>query len=533
MRNYKQGMDRSQGDLFPVRLDDYVDASNPVRAIEAYVETLNLSRLGFSKTGGGGSAAGQPPYPPGALLKLYLYGYIHRIRSSRLLEKECGRNVEVMWLLSGLKPCYKTIADFRKDNAQALRQTHKDFILLCKELELLGGERIAVDGSFFRGNVSKKSFITDQGLRKAVARLEEDIAQWLATLDAQDREIAHQEFAESVDLPQKLAHLKALQAAKAEKEEQQRQLEQLGKTQHSDVDSDARLLNKGTQKLAGYNVQMVTDARHKLIVADEVVSEPNDLQQLAPMATSAQAVLGSATLDVLADAGYYSADHLARCLNAGITPYVSIPPRGKRQENGQRFTKDQFQYDAPGDVYRCPAGQPLCRQGAPRLQGGSLAQRYTASETACLNCALHRACLPEKSRCREVWRHEHEAVMAAHQQRMQTHGAIMRERAALVEHPFGTLKRRAGWDHFLVRGLDKVRGEWSLMAWAYNFTRVLNIVGMDAFKRLCAQRLAAFFAACIRLVIITVAEPRNGLVDDCLGIFRQRGRSGRRMAAIA
>lgn len=533
MRSYKKGVDRNQGNLFPVRLEEYVDASNPVRAIEAYVETLNLSRLGYGKTGNSRSAAGQPPYPPSALLKLYLYGYIHRLRSSRLLEKECSRNIEVMWLLEGLKPCYKTIADFRKDNASALRQTHKEFILLCKELELLGGERIAVDGSFFRGSVSKQSFITDKGLSQAIVRLETDIAQWLAALDAQDREITPLAFTDSADLPQKLAHLKALQTAKAAKEAQLQHLNHLGKTQHSDIDSDARLLNKGTQKLAGYNVQIATDARHKLIVTDDVVSEPNDLQQLAPMATSAQAVLGSKTLEVLADAGYYSADHLARCLNAQITPYVSIPPQGKRQENNQRFTKAHFQYDTPGDTYQCPVGHVLRRQGAPRAQCGSLTQRYIASETACLKCAMHRACLPEKSRRREIWRHEHEAVMEAHKQRMQIHGALMRERAALVEHPFGTLKRRAGWDHFLVRGLQKVRGEWSLMAWAYNFTRVLNIMGLDAFKRRCAERLVAFLAAYIRSVTIAVTATKNRLSDDGLGCIRQRWRYGQRMTVVA
>ena len=324
MRRYKEGMHRGQSDLFPSRLDDYVDESNPVRAIDAYVETLDLVRTGFGNTRED-VCPGQPPYSPGALLKLYLYGYIHRIRSSRHLEQESKRNLEVIWLLSGLRPCYKTIADFRKDNAKALRKTHKEFILLCKELKLFGAERVAIDGSFFRGNVSKKSFITQKGLSKAIKALEADITTWLSGLDAQDQRETSGDSTDDTGLSEKLTRIKQLQENKQRQEDQLRQLQALGKTQYSHIDSDARLLNKGTQKVVGYNVQIATDDRHKLIVADDLLSEPNDLQSLAPMAKSAKATLEADTLDALADGGYYNTTHIVECLQDGITPYVPVP----------------------------------------------------------------------------------------------------------------------------------------------------------------------------------------------------------------
>ena len=273
-------------------------------------------------------------------MKLYLYGYLNRVRSSRMLEREARRNVELMWLLERLSPSYKTIADFRKDNARALRRTHAQFIVLCRTLGLFGGKRIAVDGSFFKGNVSKKSFRTHKRLSAQIATLEQELAQWHQALDTADREEAGQAAQpEEAALADKL---QALREALAEKTEQRERLEQMGKTQHSAVDADARLLNKRGQKVAGYNVQIATDAKHKLI-------------------------------------------------------------------------------------------------------------------------------------------------LAAVRQRCEAHPERLAERCALVEHPFGTLKRRAGWDHFLVRGLEKVRGEWSLMALAYNFTRVMNLLGPERFREICRQ----------------------------------------------
>lgn len=483
-RRYKTGLDRTQADLFPARLDDYVDANNPVRAIDVYVESLDLVELGFTKSAPADSLAGQPPYPPSGLLKLYLYGYLNRVRSSRALERETRRNVELMWLLAGLAPTYKTIADFRKENAKALRQAHLQFILLCKELELFGRERVAVDGSFFKGNVSKKSFWTEKKLSTQIARLEEQLAQWHRQLDQADRCEAQQPAAaDDTELQEKLERLAALQAKR-------QKLKDLGKSQHSEVDEQARLLSKNGQRIAGYNVQIGVESKNKLIVADELTNEPNDLHQLHPMSVKAKAVLDAESLEVLADAGYYSAAGLHACHQEQIVPYVPEPRRRRKAGREGRFEHSDFLYDAEYDRYRCPAGKLLRPSGAPRLQNGQRLQRYVSTIPACRDCSLRGQCLSAKSECREVWRGEYEADVKAHRERMQAHPERVRERGALVEHPFGTLKRRAGWDHFLVRGMEKVRGEWSLMAWAYNFSRVLALLGLERFREICLKRKA-------------------------------------------
>lgn len=488
-RQYKSGINRGQADIFPPSLDEYISENNPVRAIDAYVETLDLTELGFGNTQVNVNASGQPAYPPDGLLKLYLYGYLNRIRSSRFLERECSRNVEVMWLLEKLMPGYKTIADFRKSNARALRQTHQNFILLCRQLKLFGGERIAIDGSFFKGNVSSKSFVTTKGLTQEIKRLDASIEEWLASLDQADLDEPTDDALK--DDPELTEKLEALQQKKAQKEAQLQALTQAGKTQQSSVDKDARLLNKRGQKTKGYNVQIATDNKHYLLVADEVTSDANDLEQLYPMASQAREVLQVESLEALADAGYYKGAQIQACLNDQITPYVPEPDR--TSTNSGRFQRKDFSYDPEQNVYRCPAEHSL-RPMSLRNVNGQLIQYYTSREADCNHCHLRQQCIPPKSNDRRLLHNEYEEVLVAHNERMASNPLIMRERSAAAEHPFGTLKRRAGWDHFLVRGLEKVRGEWSLMALAYNFTRVLNIIGFEQFMAYCTQqakRLAA------------------------------------------
>lgn len=481
---YKQGVDRGQGDVFPPRLEDYISENNPVRAIDTYVESLDLGKLGFKHRAPGVNQAGQSAYAPQALLKLYLYGYLNRVRSSRMLEREGQRNVEVMWLLEQLRPGYKTIADFRKDNAQALRKTHAQFIVLCRALGLFGGKLIAVDGSFFKGNVSKKSFRTQKKLASQIARLEQELAQWHQALDAADREEtgepAQQEDAELA------GKLQSLREALKEKTLEREQLETLGRTQYSPVDEDARLLSKRGQKVAGYNVQIATDAEHKLIVADEVTDEPNDLHQLHPMSARAKAMLGAEEVDVVADAGYFSSVQLHQCHEAQIHPYLPEPSRGDTTCNG-RLAREAFVYEPEHNRYRCPEGRYLTAIGKPKEQAGHWIQCYRSRRSECRDCARRTECLSDKGQSREIWRDQYEADIQAVRQRTEAHPEQLARRCALVEHPFGTLKRRAGWDHFLVRGLEKVRGEWSLMALAYNFTRVLNLLGLERFKEICRQ----------------------------------------------
>ena len=488
-RPYKQGIDRFESARLPLRLEDWVDADNVVRAIDVYVDGLDLPALGFGLTEPNRTAAGQPAYPPAALLKLYLYGYLNRVRSSRALERECGRNLEVIWLVRGFEPSHQTVADFRKRNPEALRRAHAGFVALCKDLDLPGGKRVAVDGSHFNGNVSDKSFRSAKGLAQDIEKLDRRIGEWLDGMDAADREDLEAP-ARDPGLPAKLEKLKALQALKTVKEAELHALEEAGETHRSVTDPDARLLDKRGHTTAGYNVQIVVDGRHKLIVADEVTQDANDLNQLHPMLVQAKAALEVERLEGLGDKGYCSAAQIAACERDGITVYVPEQEKSGRQRQGGRFVRDDFRYEPETDAYRCPNGQVLRKTGEPRLKGGSQVQRYACLETQCRDCPLKARCLAARSACREVYRNEHEAVMERHRARMAAHPRHSRERSALVEHPFGTLKCRAGWNHFLVRGLKKVRGEWSLMALAYNFTRVLNILGLQVFRDCCAQTAA-------------------------------------------
>ncbi len=484
-RDFKIGQSRDQGSFLPARIEDYVGPDNPVRAIEAYVCCLDLAALGF-RHADCGSGAGQPPYAPADLLKLYLYGYLNRVRSSRRLEREAGRNVELMWLLRGLVPGYRTIGNFRKDNRDALKAASRDFVLLARELDLLGGELVAIDGAFFHGDASKGSIVTQKRLAERLAALERDIEAYGAELEKSDAaETAAATAGERAggDMVQKLA---ALKEKRAKVEADLAQLEASGETQLSRTDADARLLSKNGQTVAGYNVQIAVDDRHKLIVASEVVNDGNDTGQLHAMALAAKQALGAATLTALADVGYYNGETLKACEADAITAYV---PQAKHNNSQGRFTHEAFAYDAASDVYRCPAGR-LLRPTTSRKRnaGGKWHLRYVSRQSDCNACPLRTKCLAAKARRREIQRWVHEDVIERHRVRMAAADAPMRRRGALAEHPFGTLKCRAGYRHFLLRGFDKVRGEWSLMALCYNFSRALNILGLDKLITYLAKR---------------------------------------------
>lgn len=509
-RRYKTGADRHQGMLLPERVEDYVAPENPVRALDAYVESLDLQALGFTHTDAGVSP-GQPSYPPAALLKLYLYGYLMRVRSSRKLEQECHRNLEVLWLLEGLKPNNKTIANFRKDNAEPLQAANRDFVLLCRELELYGRELVAIDGSFFRGDVGTKGIHSRAQLKKRLQRIEADIAEHLAALDAADTAETATETHEGEPLCDKLAALRERQAREAERLSA---LEQSGETQVSEVDPDARRLQKNGQRVCGYNVQMAVDSRYKLLLDCTVTNEGNDSGQLEPVAQRARIRLGVDDLEVVADAGYFNPVQLKACADDGITPWVPEPaPRG-RSAGAERVPRRAFTFDAEHDGYRCPQGQWLGRHREIERTGKRMLG-YASNPAVCADCPIRSACLPARTGYRELYRWEHEGWLEDHYRpRMATEGAQhLRQRAALAEHPFGTLKRTCGWDHFLVRSLPKVRGEMALLMLAYNLRRVLNLLGLDGFRAALARRrhCAPQWSLQIALVALT------GAIQHCMG----------------
>jgi transposase len=490
-RRYKGVVNRQQGTLLPPSVEDYVDADNAVRAIDAYVEGLDLAQLGFTNTGAGVSA-GQPAYPPGGLLKLYLYGYMQRVRSSRRLERECHRNLEVMWLLEGLTPHNKTISNFRKDNAKALKAVNRDFVELCRELDLYGRELVAIDGSFFRGNAGKKGIASAKNLQKRLRAIDKTISGYMAALDQadafeeQDARAAHA----NADMEQKLKDLHARQQQDRARLEQ---LEASGQTQHSDVDPDARLLRKHGQVVSGYNVQIAVDSKHKLLVHCDATSDGNDTGQLAPMGMQAKAVLEVEKLVLIADSGYWNGVQLKACVDAGITPYVPEPALRGPTSAANRLPPSAFTFDADSNTYRCPQGRVL-GQRRTLERAGKRSIAYASSATDCNGCPLRGTCLPKSGRHREVYRWEHEELLEEHRSRMARLGkSAMRDRAAMAEHPFGTLKSRAGWQHFLVRGAERVGGELNLMMLCYNFSRVLNILGLATFRAYLAERAARRF----------------------------------------
>jgi transposase len=491
-RLYKRGPDREQLSLLPARIEDYVDRNNPVRAIEAYVAGLRLEQLGF-RHAESRVAAGQPSYDPADLLKLYLYGYLNRVRSSRRLETEAGRNLEVMWLLRGLTPGYRTIATFRQENWAALKAANREFVLFARSLDLLGGELVAIDGAFFHGDASKGSIKTQKRLSEQLAAVERDIEAYGKSLEANDAAEEARRAApldggnDGAGLAEKLARLLA---KRAERRDDLAELQESGETQLSKTDADARLLSKRGQSVAGYNVQIAVDDKHKLIVASEVVNDGNDTGQLYAMAQAAKDVLRCETLQVVADAGYYNGTELKHCEDHSLTAYVPQARRGGRGEARGRLSQEEFSYVAQADAYRCPAGEFLRRSSKLKNNGGRLEIRYTSRKASCNTCALRTRCVEQKSGTRTVCRWVHEDVIERHLARMKGATALVRRRGSLVEHPFGTLKCRAGYRHFLVRGFQKVRGEWSLMALCYNFSRLLSILGFDRFMAILALRKA-------------------------------------------
>ena len=465
--NHQCGLDRSQTLLFPESLEDYVAADNPVRFLDAFVGSLGLRALGFVKAHCANT--GRPPYDPAALLKLYLYGYLHRIRSSRCLESECHRNVEVIWLVRKLCPDFKTIADFRKDNLKALKAVHRQFIVLCRKLDLFGGELLAIDGSKFRAVNSRDNNFSADKLKELIAHADARLAEYLKTLDEADAAEPSSAPLDRAALQQKIAalqdkrdwHVELL----AELDAEQKQI--------SVSDPDTRRMHTGNGNVVGYNAQLAVDAKNKLIAADHVTNDVTDYRQLADVAIEAKANLEVQRTEVVADKGYYNASEVSRCEQNGITPFI---PKADTSANTRQglFGKSKFRYDAAKDVYHCPGGQELTYRFSTFELERDL-RYYRAS--ACNSCALKKQCTRNKAN-RTITREDNEHLVEAMAQRMKAQPQKFRLRKTLAEHPFGTIKRAMGYTHFTLKGLEKVRAEWSLITLAYNLKRVLKLMSI-------------------------------------------------------
>jgi transposase len=473
MKRFIQGKDRTQGVLLPEQVDDYVTDENPVRVIDVFVDELDLATLGFK--GVVPADTGRPAYHPADLLKLYIYGYLNRIHSSRRLEREAQRNIELMWLTGRLTPDFKTIANFRKDNGAGIRNVCRQFVLLCRNLDLFTQQLIAIDGSKFKAVNHRYRNFTKAKVLARMQQIEESTDRYLSMLDTTDRTEPPEACSTSARLQDKITILK--QQMQQLKEIDVR-LENTPDGQISLTDPDARSMKTRGTGIVGYNMQAAVDTTHHLIVAHEVTNIGSDRSQLANMSEKAREATGIEKLAVVADRGYFSGEEILACDQAGITAYVPKPLTSGAKSDG-RFGKQDFVYMPDRDEYRCPAGHAMTRRFAT-VDKGLIINVYATPE--CRRCMVKPECTtgPE----RRIRRWEHEAVTEAMQERLSKVPEQMRLRRQTVEHPFGTLKAWMGATHFLTKTLGRVNTEMSLHVLAYNFKRLLSIMGTELMMKL-------------------------------------------------
>ena len=466
MGRFIKGCERRQTLLLADCVDDYVGADDPVRVIDVFVDELDLAGLGFESA----AATGRPGYHPAMLLKLYLYGYMNHVQSSRRLEREAGRNVEVMWLTGKLAPDFKTIADFRRDNGEAVRATCKQFVILCRQVGLIAGGTVAVDGSRFRAVNTRDKNYTPGAIRLRLAQVEASIERYLDKLDTADRQETDVAEIRTTRLNERI---EALRRQMSELQSMARQVETAPDRQISLTDPDARAMatnGKGTG-LVGYNVQAAVDADSHIVVAHEVTNLGHDRTQFANMSRQAKDATGTEHLTVLADRGYFSGAEILACEEAGVTPICPKPLTSGSKAEG-RFGKPDFLYDASSDTYRCPAGETLTKR-TTTIENGLVLNRYWSS--VCRSCALKPDCTTGNERRVTRWEHEH--VVEAMQDKLDRMPDAMRIRRRTVEHVFGTIKDWMGRSHFKTRRLPNVGTEMSLHVLAYNMKRAIALLG--------------------------------------------------------
>jgi transposase len=471
MKRFVEGTDRGQSTLLPECLDDWISEDNPVRVIDVFVDELDLAEVGFGRVDP--KATGRPSYHPSVLLKLYIYGYLNRVQSSRRLEREAGRNVEVMWLTGRLVPDHKTIADFRKDNGRAIRQVCARFVALCRTLGLLAEASVAIDGSKFKAVNRRDRNFTRAKMKRRLEQIDESIDRYLHQLDSADRQepsLAHTtktpRLKEKIaKLRQEMQRLETLKARMLKTPDQQISL--------TDPDARSMATSGRGSGVVGYNVQAAVDTKHHLMVAHDVTNVGTDRSQLSAIAKETKATLETDRLDVVADRGYFNSAEILACEEAGITVTLPKPQTSGNKIKG-RFVKQDFVYVAGEDVYICPAGERLVYRYTNEQDGLALRRYWT---NVCQRCAIKDQCTTGKER--RITRWEHEYVLEAVQQRLDKHPEKMRVRRETVEHTFGTIKSWMGSTHFKMKTLKRVATEMALHVLAYNLKRVMNILGIN------------------------------------------------------
>lgn len=468
MSGFIEGEARTQATLFPERLDDYIAEDNPVRVIDVFIDGLKLASMGFKTVP---EITGRPAYHPATMLKLYIYGYLNRVLSTRRLEREAGRNVELMWLLGRLAPDFKTIADFRKDNTKAIRLINRDFVMVCRNLNLFTDAFVAIDGSKFKAVNNRDKNFTQAKLKRRLADIDESIDRYLTQIESVDRQESEASKGKTERLENKITKLK-------------KEIERLNNIetqllaapdkQISLTDPDSRSMITRGAGMVGYNVQTAVDVKNHLIVAHETTNIGNDRAQLANIATQAKEAIGTNNLTVVADRGYYNGTEIKACEDAGIKTYLPKCQTSNNQARGL-FGKRDFIYNSKNDEYKCPAGERAIYRST-RHEAGKNIKRYWSS--ACVRCSIKSQCTTGKERRISRW--EHEAVLDVVEARIDKEPERMAARRNTVEHPFGTIKLWMGYTHFQMRTLERVSAEMSLHVLSYNLKRVMNIMGVGA-----------------------------------------------------
>lgn len=466
MNGFIEGEPRTQATLFPERLDDYITEENPIRVIDVFIDNINLTGMGFKTQP---AATGRPAYHPTTMLKLYVYGYLNRVQSSRRLEREAGRNVELMWLLGRLAPDFKTIADFRKNNTKPIRLICREFVQVCRKLNLFTDAFVAIDGSKFKAVNNRDKNYTQAKLKRRLNDIDKNINRYLEQIASADRQDDLAAKGKTERLETKITQLKKeiKQLNKIET-----QLLATSDKQISLTDPDSRsMITRGTG-IVGYNVQTAVDVKHHLIVAHEVTNVGHDRGQLNNMATQAKEAMATDKLTIVADRGYYNGEEIKACEDAGYKTYLPKCQTSGNQAKGL-FGKRDFIYHSDIDEYTCPAGEYLIYRFSAKEKGKTI-RRYWSS--ACAHCEIKAQCTKGKNR--RVSRWEHEEVLDEVNARIEQEPQRMKARRETVEHPYGTIKHWMGYTHFQMKTLERVSAEMSLHVLAYNMKRVINIMGI-------------------------------------------------------
>lgn len=465
---YIEGMQRTQTELFPETLDSYISEDNVIRFIDEYVNTLDLKALGFtySET----KATGRKPYNPSTLIKLYIYGYMKKIRSSRHLEAETQRNIELMWLLNKLKPDFKTIADFRRDNVKPLKKIHKEFIILCKKLDLFSKELVAIDGSKFRAFNNDDQNYTKSKLSRMVKEIDKQIEEYLRNIEKQDSCEQSLKKYTSEELKELL---KNLDKEKTEVNNMLKALDEGAQDQISRTDPDSRMMSGRDGTHVSYNVQIAVETKNHFITDFEVINDRNDERSLSMMSFKAKETLEADELKVVADGGYFNKKEIAQCVDHQIECYIPRPHKSFSDESG-KYKLDKFIFDSEADRYICPQGKPLTYRGT-YLKSGLMQKKYECCE--CKFCQAKKQCT-EAKRNRAIMRWVREEIVDEMDNRLRANKQMMVIRKSTVEHVFGTIKHWMGFRHFLLKGFEKVKAEMSLAVLCYNIKRAVNILGV-------------------------------------------------------